>query len=159
MAVAWFIVPYVRDLTVPSPARYCAMDDFTAMIRMDGGAWSESEVLGNRAIVKVRASTTTLDLIALTHRRLPVTDLSVSLSTLTNAQRTAIKNDLLAAGYTSTEIDARWPNFRLARFGEVLRFLAQRRLKPRYDRATDTIILDGPVQPCTPIDAINQAVT
>ena len=159
MAVAWFIAPYVRDLTVASPMRYCGMDDFTTMIRADGGAWAESEVLGNRAIVKVRASTMTLGLIALTYRRLPLTDLSTSLSTLTNAQRTAIKNDLLAAGYTSTEIDARWPNFRFALFGEVLRFVAQRRLKPRYDRATDTILLDGPVQPCRSIDAINEGVT
>jgi hypothetical protein len=42
--------------------------------------------------------------------------------------------------------------------GDVARFIASRRLKPRYDQATDMIIVDGPVQPTGSVDAIEEAV-
>ena len=62
-AVAWFVAPYKNYPGEPN-ARYCAMDDYTAIIVADGGAWDESEINGNQAIVKVRAKQATLDLIA-----------------------------------------------------------------------------------------------
>ena len=44
--------------------RYCAVDDFTLDVLRDGGEWSEAEVFGNRAIVRVRAGPATLARIA-----------------------------------------------------------------------------------------------
>ena len=56
MAIAWFICGYkLRRANM----RYCAMDDFTALINTDAGTWSESEVLGGSALVKVRANAAT----------------------------------------------------------------------------------------------------
>ena len=59
MALAWFICPYKRG-PGPDVIRYPAMDDFTSLIRGDGGDWAETEILGNAALVKVRASSGTL---------------------------------------------------------------------------------------------------
>jgi len=159
--VGWFIVPYKRDLLDTSPTRYCAMGDFTDVIRADGGAWSETEVLGNRAVVKVRASDMTLTTIALApgFRRLLKSRLNDSLSDLTPAQRRALRDELEAMGYPLSEIRSRLGNdlgpFTL---GDVLRFAATRRIKPRYDQSTDTILLDGPIQPCRSVDSVDVEV-
>lgn len=156
--IAWFICPYKRR-PVPRPIRYCAIDDFTAQIRADGGDWSASEVLGNSAVVKVRASQATLDLIAATFQRIPLSRLADSLSTLTSAQRTAIRDRLLALGYPDAEIRAALgSNLANRTLGDVLRFAATRRLKPRYDALTDQIFVDGPQQPCRPIADVDTAV-
>ncbi len=163
MAIAWFICPYKRETFNVGPfvGRYCAMMDFSPQIKADGGAWSESEVLGNHAIVKVRASAETLDLInaAQGFIRLPKTLLTESLSSLTNAQKTAIVDKLKALGYTITEIrDNLGNNIGNKTLGDVLRFAARRRLKPRYDKDTDTILLDGPEQPVRPIENVDGAI-
>lgn len=163
MALAWFIVPYKRRNPgeVP-PERYCAMDDFTAQIRADGGDWSETEVLGDVAIVKVRASDATLATInaAPGFVRIPNhVDLGDTLGDLTVNQRTAILNKLLSMGYTQAEIDAALPaNWQTVTLGQVLRFAARRRLKPRYDEGTDTIIIDGPEQPVRPIEHVDDTI-
>lgn len=157
MAIAWFLCPYKRSPRTDKPARYCAMDDFTSLIEADGGRWSESEILGDRAIVKVNALPATLTTIAetATFRRIPLAALDDSLSTLTNPQRNAIKNEILDAGYTVAEVNARFPNLANVTLQEVLVFMATRRLKPRYDSGTDTIILDGPIQVCKSIDVVD----
>lgn len=164
MAIAWFICPYKRLATgigLRIPSRYCAMQDFTEAIRADGGAWSESEILGNRAIVKVRASAATLALITgtPTFRRIPPALLDDPLSTLTAGQQTAIRNEILDAGYSLAEIDAVLPDFAAVTLRQALRFLATRRRKPRYDALADTIVLDGPVQGCRSIDELDGAVS
>lgn len=162
--MAWFICPYKRDAPLPGlpnvPRRYCAMRDFDALITGDGGAWRETEILGDRAIVKVRALPATLSTInaAPGFVRVPLDALDNPLSSLSPAQRTAIRNQLLAAGYTTEEVTARSPNLATNTVGDVLRFLATRRKKPRYDQATDTIVLDGADQPCIPVDTIDQGV-
>ena len=115
MALAFFLCPYKRD-TLLEKTRYCAMRDQDAAILADRGAWSESEVAGNQAVVKVRANPATLAVIGAT----------AGYSTVTRAQAQA----LIAAG----------------------------RLKPRYDRATDTIILDGPAQPSKPFAMLDREV-
>ena len=46
MPIAWFICPYKQRPAPKRNFRYCAMDDLTAVIRADGGDWSETEVLG-----------------------------------------------------------------------------------------------------------------
>jgi hypothetical protein len=137
------------------------MDEFTPQIYSQGGQWAETEVLGNYAIVKVRASDATLTTIAATEgfQRLPLTLLTESLSSLTGAQRTSIRNRLIAMGYTDTEINtALGANIGQRTLGQVLRFAASRRLKPRYDAMQDLIVLDGPVQTCRLIEDVDNEV-
>lgn len=162
MALAIFIVPYERTSIAGRPARRCGMDRYTAQILADGGAWREAEFLGNRALVKVRASATTLNTIASTESwyRLPngALTLDTTLGSLTLAQRNAVRNQVLDAGYTQAEIDAQFPNLGNVTIRQALRFLLQRRLKPRYDSGTDTIICDGAEQACADLNDID-AVT
>lgn len=162
--MAWFIAPYKRDtpqMGFPTMVRrYCTIRDFDAQIRADGGSWRAVEVLGNRAIAKVNASAATLTAIAAAPGivRIPKNLLDDPLRSLSAAQRTAIRNQVLDAGYTAAEINARFPNLAKYTVGDVLRFLATRRLKPRYDQATDTIVCDGPVQACESIDTMDTQV-
>jgi len=160
MPIGWFICPYKERLPRQFiPVRYCAMDDFTQQILTDGGRWSETEILGDRAIVKVRASLATLDMIAAapTFRRIPRDALDDSLSALTQEQRNAIKNEILDAGYTPIEVNTQFPDLAIVRFGDVLRFMATRRLKPR--RAADgSIAIDGGVQACKSINDIDKEI-
>lgn len=161
MPVAWYIAPYKPRTGAQMPTRYCAMDDFTAQIFGDGGTWTESEVLGNRAIVKVRASAGTLTSInaAQGFVRLPKDALGTALSDLTSQQKTALRNQLTDAGYTLAEIQARFgSDLGAFTLGDVLRFMASRRLKPRYDTGTQTIVCDGDVQDCRSIDSVDSEV-
>lgn len=158
--MAWFLCLY-KLRSVFTNRRYCAMDDFTAQILADGGDWRETEVLGNTAIVKVRASAATLSAInaAPGFARIPVDRLDDPLSSLTSTQLSAIKNKVLALGYTQPELtDALGSDLSLITLGQLLRFIATRRLKPRYDVVTDTIVLDGPIQPCLPIEQVDGVV-
>lgn len=166
MAIGWFIAPYQRILPYTGPGlagRKCAMDNHTATIRADGGDWREVEVLGNRAVVKVRASAATLTSIATATgwRRLPKDRLDDPLSDLTNQQKNALRSELQDMGYTLAEIQARFGND-LGAFtlGDVLRFMAKRRRKPRYDAASDAIVLDGDevTLPANAVDALDGAV-
>ena len=143
----WFIVPYVRTPATIRPSRGCAMDDFTAQIRADDGDWRATEVLGDAGIVKVRAAAATLSAIAADARmtRVPLARLQDPLSSLSPAQRTALRTRVIALGYTAAEVDAAFPNLASATLGQVLRFAASRRRETRYDAATDTIITDGDV--------------
>jgi hypothetical protein len=159
MAIAWIICPYKRRNPgqVP-PVRYAAIDDFTALIRADGGDWDETEILGDHALVKVRADPATLATInaAAGFVRFPNHfDLDDTLGDLTVGQRNALKAKALELGYTQAEIDAALPaNWGAVTLRQVLRFLAGRRLKPRYDSGTDSIVVDGPVQPVKPVDLV-----
>lgn len=160
MAVAWFIAPYKRSFPGPPPERYCAMNDFTVQILADGGFWSETEILGDVALVKVRASAATLTTISAASGFLRIPnhfDLNDTLGDLTVGQRNAILAEALTLGYTQTEIDnalpANWQNVTL---GQVLRFFARRRLKPSYDAGSDTIVFtaeESPVRPVAHVDA------
>lgn len=158
--IGWFIAPYVR--VTPSgqrpPVRGCAVRSFQPQITADGGTWRAVEALGNICIVKVRASAATLQAIAAQHTRIPANRLDAPLSSLTTPQRNALRQIILGAGYTTAEVNARFPNLASNTLGDALRFLASRRLKPRYDQATDSIILDGPVQPTASIDDEDGAV-
>lgn len=163
MALAWFVVPYARRNPgqVP-PKRYCAIDDFTAQIRADGGDWSEIEILGSAAIVKVRASAGTLTTIggAAGFLRFPNhVNLSDTLGDLTANQRQAIINEALSLGYSQAEIDAALPaNWQAVTLRQVLNFFRTRRLRPRYVAATDAIVCDGQQDPVKPLDVVDAAV-
>lgn len=168
MAIAWFLCPYkLRATTINTPnglrpVRYCAMDDFTHdIIITDKGSWAESEVLGNHAVVKVSANQTTIDAIAATTGfvKLPKTILTTPLSDLSTAQKTAIKDKIESLGYTATEIkNTLGTNIGNKTLGDVLKFIAKRRLKPRYDSVNDVIVCDGTEQTCRPIEDVDKAV-
>jgi len=159
MAIAWFICPYKRRGT--AIARYCAMNDFKAQFDAEGGLWQEREILGNRAVVKVRCSASLITTLNAepTFKRLPGNQLNDPLSSLTNQQKTALRNELLDQGYTNAEITGRFgSDLGAFTLGDVLRFMATRRKKARYDQPTDAIILDGVDVPCEPIDSLDAGV-
>lgn len=158
MPIGWFLVPYKRLVDPSRIVRYCAMNDFTPQVT----SWSETEVLGQHAIVKVNATNSVLTTIAGTSgfKRIPVSLLDDPLSSLSVAQRNAIRTKILSLGYTAAELDAEFPgdirNFTLR---QLLQFVARRRRKVRYDSGTDSIIDDGPDQPVRPVAEVDAAVS
>lgn len=165
MPIGLFLAPYIRRTDTlfaqTHPVRMLIVNTLNDAINADGGSWREVEILGNQAIVKVRASSATLTAIGALNgvTVIPLTHLDDPLSSLTAGQRTSIRNVILNAGYTPTEVNNRFPNIANATIGDVLRFLATRRLKPRYDSGTDTIVLDGLVEQCNSVDDLDSSVT
>jgi len=160
MAVAWFIIPYKRDPNVLA-TRYPAIDDHTAEIESYGGRWSETEVLGNFCIVKVRAPVAVLNALAAIdgYRRLPKDRLDDPLSDLSVQVLKQIRNELEDMGYPLAEIKDRFGNdLSIYTLRDILKFATRRRLKPRYNASTDEIILDGPVQPVKPLELVDTEI-
>lgn len=164
MPTAWFICPYKikKNMRIMGrPVRYCAMDDFTGQIHKDGGTWAESEIMGNIAIVKVRASEGTLQKIGRGEgfERLEKEGLNDSLSDLSTNRKNTLEQKLVLIGYPLSEVRQHLGSDIGAKtLGEFLRFAARRRLKPRYIEATDEVICDGIEQPCRPIDELDKMV-
>jgi hypothetical protein len=162
MPTAWYIVPYKRRPAWP-PTRYPAIDDHTAQIRALAGEWTETEILGNRCIVKVRAPAAALEQLATlpNYKRLPKDRLDDPLADLPPAALTALRDEILDQGYTLAEIQARFPDANLANttLGDVLRFMATRRRKPRWDPDVEEIVLDGPVQTSRPVDEVDRVIS
>lgn len=147
MAVGWFLVPYVTEVGgIGRATRVLDIDRFTPQITAAGGSWAEIEVLGNHALVKVRRLTE--DQIAplgQIYTRLPNLPLNTLLSELTLAQRTAIRNRVEALGYTAQEITAALgADLGQITLRQLLRFIASRRRKPRFDQPSQTVVFDGP---------------
>ncbi len=156
--VAWFLNPYKRDVDAPHPTRYPAIDDFADVIHADGGNYATTEVLGDYALSKVEAHPATL--VALDNQPgfvgIPAARLNDPLSSLTAAQKTRIRNQVLALGYTAQEIQDRvGGDLGAVTLGQLLRFIATRRLTPRYDPDTDQIILDGKVETPLPVEEVD----
>jgi hypothetical protein len=169
MTIAWFICGFKQKPGIKpggSPIRYCAMDDFTAqIINVDGGNWSESEVLGGYAVVKVNAADATLTTINGTNGffRIPTwVNLTDSLANMTSGQRTTLLTWIGNMGYTPAEISAalggNLSGWRTKTLGDLLRFCAQRRLTPRWDDVQLQIVLDGALVPCRPIAEVDTSV-
>jgi hypothetical protein len=154
--IGWFLAPYRRLVGARIPTRYCAMDDFTDQVV----GWSETEVLGQHAVVKVDATAAVLTAIAGASgfQRIPVARLDDPLSSLTTQQRNAIRTKIISLGYTAEELDAAFPDIRDFTLRQVLLFVCRRRRKVRYDQVTDTIIDDGPDQPVRPLADVDAAV-
>lgn len=138
MAYGWFICPMQTvDGGPPFPLRLrCAMDDFTPQINAEGGKWAYTDVLGNVALVKVRASDTLLTTIGGTQGFIRITNkfvLSDTLADLTAVQRNAIQNRLLVMGYTQTEINAAMGStlaqWQTHTFLDLLNLIAAKRFK------------------------------
>lgn len=165
MPVGWYIVPYKRDTSpgTPGPVRYCAMNDYTQQIIYTyNGNWSETEILGNRAIVKVRAPAQVLEFLDTVpgFRRLPLDRLDDSLGDLGTGIKSALRDELLDMGYTMDEVHARFgSDLGQYTLRDLLKFAATRRLKPRYNPATDEIVLDGEIQACRSIESVDEEVT
>lgn len=160
MPVGWFIAPYVRR-SGGRVRRYVIVDDLTSTIRADGGDWTETEVLGQAAIVKVRAAASTLTQVAALPgvSRIPIARLDDPLSTLTAPQKRAIRNRVQALGYSLAELQARFPNDLGAyTLRDLLTFVASRRRKVRYDAQADAILDDGAIQPVRPVAEVDAAV-
>lgn len=162
MPIAWFIVPYKRHPHRPR-TRYPAIDDYTEIIRAHGGDWRETEILGNRALVKVRAPQTVLNTLAAfsDFKHIPKARLNEPLSDLSPAVLNALRDELLDQGYTMQQLRSRFgspPDLTQYSLGDVLRFMASQRRKPRYDRETDTIIVDGDIQTPKPVDVVDWEV-
>lgn len=160
MPIAWYIVLWKRkDQEQGLIRRTCAIRDYSTMIKNDGGNWRAIEVLGGRLLVKVKASTATLSLLDTKFKRLPKDRLDDSLSDLPSNIKTMIKNEILDMGYTLSEIQQKLgSNFNQKTLREVLKFMATRRRKPRYDKATDTIFCDGDIRACNSIEVIDKEV-
>ena len=164
--MAWFLCTYKRliDPDRPLPTRIAAIEDFKAQVVAEGGALDYTEVLGNYAVCKVRASVALLNTIGGTagFTRIPrVNSLSELMSALTNAQRTAVKNKLNDMGYSDGEILGVLGNLNLSTvtLGQVLRFAASRRLTPRFDSIQDQFVLDGAFVACRSVDSVDVAVS
>jgi hypothetical protein len=70
-----------------------------------------------------------------------------------------LNNEMLDMGYTQLEIQSTLPNPILSyTIRDVLNCMATRRLSPRYDQASDTIICDGIEQPVSSLDSIDGVV-
>lgn len=170
MAIAWFICGYVITDILGNPGihnvRYCAMNNFNTQVFADGGAWAESEIVNDSAVVKVRASSTTINTIGNTQGfyRIPldITDINALMTALTQPQYGAIRGELLRLSYLESEINAALGSTRAQwqtkTFKQLLDFAATRRFKPRYDYATDTFIFDGPIQTPRSITSVDGEV-
>ncbi len=160
--IGWYVAPYKIKQEVPDGLRnmrYCAMDDYTNTIFAESGNWSETEILGNRAIVKVRASESTLTILNDVFKRIPKNRLDDTLSDLSTTVKQALKNEALDMGYSIVELQERFPNdLGTYTLKDVLRFYAKRRLKPRYIASTDEIKIDGIEQVCKSIESVDAEV-
>ena len=159
MALAWFICGYKVEAGLGGlmNSRYCAMNDFTPQINVDGGTWSESEILGGYAVVKVRANAATLTIIGATTGYYRIQNhwlLTDTLTDLNTTQRNAITTRILAMGYTQAELNAIMGStlalWRQKTLATLLRFMA--------DDAQQQIVLDGALVACKPIDWVNTEV-
>lgn len=158
MAIGWYIVPYKRH-PVLDRTRYPAIDDYTAQLLEHGGTWAETEVLGNRCIVKVRAPAAVLQVLDGLYKRIPKDRLDDSLADLPAAIKRALRDELEDMGYSLAEIRARFgDDLGAYTLRDVLRFAASRRRKPRWDAETDEIVLDGEVQGCRPVEDVDREV-
>lgn len=156
MPVAWYIVPYSVARHHGRLARRCAI-----YAQLPTGGWAETEVAGDRAIVKVSASAGVLTTLNSLYTRLPKNALDTSLSDLTNGQKLALRDELEAQGYTLAEIQARFGNdLGASTLGDVLRFMTRRRYRLKPNATDDGFERDGSrEEPCTPIADVDAAVS
>ena len=68
--IAYFLSPYEVSVKGSIKWRSVRIDEFTSAIDSDHGYWSECEIQGDQAIVKVRASETLINQIANTYKRI-----------------------------------------------------------------------------------------
>lgn len=160
MPVAWYIVPYKIRADEAELIRYPAIDDYTRQIYANGGRWAETEILGDRCIVKVRAAAAVLTALDGIYTRIPKDRLDDSLASLPGAVKVALRNEILDAGYSLAEIQNRFgSDLGQHTLRDVLRFMATRRITCRPDHVNRVFIFDGPAVSCDDIDRIDVEVS
>lgn len=150
MPVAWFVAQLQPD--PDKPTRMVSATDqpkYLDAIRADGGKLGYKDILGASVVGGVQASGPTLQLMNVDPLITPfagVNNLSDSLAQLTDPQWTAYRNKAISLGYSAAEWDAAFPltrdNYILK---DVIRFLLKRRISPRWDVPSSSVIYDGPV--------------
>lgn len=162
MPIGWYIIPYKRRVVSGIvQTRYPEIDDYTQQIHDNGGQWSETEVLGDRCIVKVRAPIGVLNAIDAVpgFKRIPKDRLDDSLSDLPVGVKTALRNEVLDMGYTIQEVQDRFgSDLGSYTLRQVLRFMASRRFSPRYNEPTDEIVFDGQQRTPRTIESVDAEV-
>lgn len=150
MIIAWYLCPYRKALNPGGAAggfapyyRYCAMCDYNSQIFPFGGLWSETEVLGNYAIVKVKAPDTLIPSLDAEFYRLPVDNLDDFVDIISAADKTKLINFIKGLGYGNAEVNSGLGNLNGKTLRNVLKFVSQRRLAPRWDNATQEFVCDG----------------
>lgn len=163
MPVGWGICPMKVATVDGQQFRYCAIADFDAQIRADGGSWAYAETLGDHGIVKAVASAATLLAIDATPGfvRIPRrTMLTESLADLTAGEKTAIRDKLVALGYTLAEINAALgPDLGSRTMRDLMRFCVSRWRQPAsiVDGVTVFEGTDWPRAP-RPVESVEEAV-
>lgn len=159
MAIGWYIVPYKRRTNTIRPGRVAVVNDYTAQLAAVGGRWGCTEILGNRALVKVSAPAAALTQLDAIFRRIPKDRLDDSLADLPTAVKTALRDEVIDAGYTVDEVRARFgDDLSIYTLRDVLRFMASRRIETRYDKPTDEIVFDGQIRPCESVDSLDSEI-
>ncbi len=134
MAIAWFTVPYVPAIITAGerPGRELLLlqqHDLRAQ-------WSEVEILGNRAIVKMEAAPTVLLAVAALPGvyRFPFRYLKEPVSSEPLAVRLLLRQEMLDQGYTNEQINGRFGRgFEGATFRDVLLFMCSLWKRPFLD--------------------------
>lgn len=164
MPTAWGICPYEVVTDSGGQYRQCAAERYRAQILADNGALSYAEILGNHGLVKVRASTATLTAMNAEPGfvRIPKHwTLTDSLSDLTGPEKTALKNKLLALGYTLGELEAALSvDMGQRTLGDLLRFACSRWRRPLSitDGVTIFELVDFPRRPRS-VESVDGEVT
>lgn len=166
MPIAWFLCPRVRLRDVPAPRvrTTCVLNDHLARIEADGGAWDGAVVLGGFDLCKVRASDATIAFLSSQPDILYLlgdTPLDTQMA-LKQQEYNVVNTRLKTQGYSQAEIDAALGSsvsaWNTHTYRDLLNFISSRRLKPRYDSATDTVFWDGVEQPVTPPDVADERI-
>lgn len=155
MPIGWFVCPYEVVTDNTGTYRRCAVERFRGQVVTDGGKLSYGEILGDHGIAKVRAAVATLDTINAEPGfvRIPRrANLDEPLSDLSAAEKNAIKNKLLALGYTAAQLQAALgADMGSKTLGDLLRFAASRWRRPIGIVGGVTVFesVDWPRQPAT----------
>lgn len=152
--IKWYVIPYVRKTNAPRPSRYVAINTYSTQIKSYDGKWQEIEVLGDRALVKVRAPQVVHTQLDAIYKQFPTTNLD---DTIPSENRESFKNELLDMGYTLEEIQEDF-NDGAPTLRDWVKVATKRRRKPRYDSQLDEIIVDGDIVACEPIGNLDMAV-
>lgn len=161
----WWLCRYVKSVgEFNKPfVRVSAFELYYHDLVRDGAKWRYEEIAGNRALVRAEMSDALAQTIAMDVNclPLPLNRLDQTLGELSPQARSTLQDLAVEMGYSLTEIRNRLGN-NLANvtLGQLLRFLASRRIKPRYNADKTDVVFDGPVIPLRSslVDELEQKV-
>lgn len=166
MATYWWICRYVKAMgEFGRPfVRVSAFESYHDDLTKEGAKWRYEEIAGNRCLVRAEMSDALAQTIALDVNclPLPLKRLDQTLGELSPQARSTLQDLAVEMGYSLTEIRNRLGNnVATVTLGQLLRFLASRRIKPRYSDDKTDVVFDGPVIPLrqTLVDELEQRVS